>query len=425
MKRAAATVVAVVAVVVTATPAWGVVPAPVVNAPAIPGNPVQGIQDIAGGLFGGASSAVASAMLDALSQWVAKGTASLVNSLAGVLDHETRPDLAAAWFGGRYQAMVAVALLLALPLVFASAISAIVRQDGRPLMRAVFVHLPLAGIGTGVAVSLTSLALGATDGLCAVVASGTGAHVLFGQLATTLDAGVPGAGGFGVIVVAVVVAFAAFLLTLELVVRSAAVYVAVLFLPLALAGLVWPATARWGKRMAEMLAALILSKFVIVAVISLAVAALSGGLGGQGLSGLLTGAALLLLAGIAPFALLRMVPIVEAGAVAHLEGTGRRMTSAPGHALEAYDQGKAGFDRLLHGSGAPGGGPTADSPSSIPVRADRTALAADGTQAAATGAVPAFAVATEVGAGAAEAGSAVATRVERSADAAGRSGDGG
>ena len=32
---------------------------------------------------------------------------------------------------------------------------------------------------------------------------------------------------------------------LELVVRAAAIYVAVFFMPLALAGYVWPATRRW------------------------------------------------------------------------------------------------------------------------------------------------------------------------------------
>jgi hypothetical protein len=289
--------------------------------------------------------------------------------------------------------MLSVALLLALPLVFAAALSSIIRQNAGPLIRAVFVSLPIAGLGTGVAVSITTLALSATDALCAAASTGTSStsHALFTQLAQTLDAGVPGAGGFGAIVVALVVALGAFLLTLELIVRSAAVYVAMLFLPLALAGLVWPATARWGKRLAEMLVALILSKFVMVAVISLAVAALAGGLSGQGLSGLLTGAALLLLATVAPFALLRMAPIVEAGAIAHLDGAGRRAASAPGQAVDAASQAHANVARVLDrvgGGGPPGGGPTADSGSSIPVERSRVGLEPDGTQAPASGAAP-------------------------------------
>ena len=59
--------------------------------------------------------------------------------------------------------------------------------------------------------------------------------------------------------------------------RAAAIYVAVFFMPLALACYVWPATTAIAKRTVELLAALILSKFVIVATLTLGVAALHGG----------------------------------------------------------------------------------------------------------------------------------------------------
>ena len=58
-------------------------------------------------------------------------------------------------------------------------------------------------------------------------------------------------------------------------IRDAAIYVAVLFLPLVFAGLVWPAAAPWSKRLVETIVAIILSKFVIVAVLSLAASALA------------------------------------------------------------------------------------------------------------------------------------------------------
>ena len=67
------------------------------------------------------------------------------------------------------------------------------------------------------------------------------------------------------LLVSLLIAVAAFVLWLELLIRAAAVYVAVLFLPLALATLVWPAVSHWCRRLVETLAALILSKFVIVA----------------------------------------------------------------------------------------------------------------------------------------------------------------
>ena len=62
-------------------------------------------------------------------------------------------------------------------------------------------------------------------------------------------------------------------------IRAAAVYVAVLFLPLALASLAWPAIAHWCRRLVDTLVALVLGKFVIVSVLSLAAGALAGGTG--------------------------------------------------------------------------------------------------------------------------------------------------
>jgi hypothetical protein len=65
-----------------------------------------------------------------------------------------------------------------------------------------------------------------------------------------------------------------------------------------------------------------LSKFVIIAVLSLAVGALGSSDGS--ISAELAGGALLLLAGFAPFTLLRLVPMVESGAVQQLEGVRHR-----------------------------------------------------------------------------------------------------
>ena len=63
-------------------------------------------------------------------------------------------------------------------------------------------------------------------------------------------------------------AVVAFVLWLELAVRSAAIGAAALFLPLALVGLAWPATSHWARRLGETLAALVLSKLVIAAVLA-------------------------------------------------------------------------------------------------------------------------------------------------------------
>jgi hypothetical protein len=167
--------------------------------------------------------------------------------------------------------------------------------------------------------------------------------------------------------IALLIAVAAFVLWLELLIRAAAVYVAVLFLPLALATLVWPAVSHWCRRLVETLAALILSKFVIVATLSLAAGAVTSGTAGtgnhgSGFSSVLAGGALLLMATFVPFAILRMIPAVEAGAVAHLDGLRERGTAAitrtartaAAHALHE-GLGAVGDARLMAGTAAAGG----------------------------------------------------------------------
>jgi hypothetical protein len=108
---------------------------------------------------------------------------------------------------------------------------------------------------------------------------------------------------------------------LELVVRAAAIELAVFFMPLALAGLVWPATSHWAKRLVEILVALLLMKPVIVGALCLgAGAVVDVGHPSTAVSGL----AILLIASFAPYALLKLVPIVGVSAIAHLEGVARQ-----------------------------------------------------------------------------------------------------
>jgi hypothetical protein len=248
--------------------------------------------------------------------------------------------------------------------------------------------LPLALLFTGIAVVVVDVALAATDELCTMVTRQTRPDTasLLASLAKDLSQGGSGVTGFGLVLVAGLIAFGGFFLTLELVVRTSAIWVAMLFLPLGLVGLVWPATARWGRRLAELLVVLILSKFVIVAIVSMAVSAASAGAGSPDGPSLLGGAALLLLAAAAPFTLLRMVPVVEAGVVAHLEGLSHRAASAPpavGHAVQ-----QAALQRLLHGreehvDEGPPLGPTGPPPgASTPVAAPTRGRDLDGTQSA-------------------------------------------
>jgi hypothetical protein len=335
-------------------------------------NPVCQAGSLAGSLGGTLATSGIDAVLSGLSQWVASGAEWLLGQIGAVLTSTTAVDLGASWFRTHYADMTVLAGVVILPLLLVSTLQAVLRQNPGQLIRAFLVQLPLALLLGVVAIQIVILCLSATDAMCTAVAGRSGSDV------STLLSGVtkglvlavadPTLATFVLLLVGLLIAVAAFVLWLELLVRAAAVYVAVLFLPLALATLVWPSVSHWCRRLVETLAALILSKFVIVATLSLAAGAISSGTAGSGnhgagLAPVLAGGALLVLSTFVPFAILRLIPAVEAGAVGHLEGVRQRSTSvmtrlprtAASHAL-SHAMSAAGAARLAAESGPPGTG---------------------------------------------------------------------
>lgn len=284
----------------------------------------------AGQLIGAGAGAIARTVFDSFTSWIAEGVAALLGRVGTLIDPATAVRLDATAFTQQFERMRAVATLVVLPMLLAAVVSAIIRRDPGRLLRTVGAHLPLAVLGSFVAVELTHTGLALTDQLCARVAPGT---TTSGAVATVMHASQemsvsfgPGAGGFVSALALMVVAFGAMLIWLELLIRTSAIYIAVLFLPVVLAGLVWPSTVRWTRRLVEVLVALVLSKFVIVAVLGLGTSLMADR--SDGLAVTVAGAAVLLMASFAPFALLRMVPVVEATVIGHLEGMERRPVAA-------------------------------------------------------------------------------------------------
>lgn len=272
--------------------------------------------------------AAAGGAVDMLTSWVADGAQWLLSKVVGFIDHSTTPDLGADWFAERYQFMIGLAALVLLPMLLIAAIRAVMNQDVSQLLKSFFLYLPIAILGTFVAVFLTQTLLAVTDAMSEAVAKGIAGDV--SEIFDSVGKGLGTTGGVAPPTPSFVIFFGAlflilgsFFVWLELLVRSAAVTVSVFFLPLMLASLVWPATSRWTRRLVETLVALILSKFVIVAVISLATAALADP-GGGGFGSVMGAAALMLMAAFSPMALLKLMPLAEGAAMSHLEGVGRK-----------------------------------------------------------------------------------------------------
>ena len=256
------------------------------------------------------------AMLSAIGSAVDGAAAEALRLTGSILGSTTSPGLLSTWFSATYWRVAALSALLTVPFLFAAAIHALVRSDLALLGRAAFGYLPLAAIGVTVAAPLTTLLLSATDEMCAIVAGAAGhddasalgraAAAVAGLSAAT---GSPMLGFFiGLLAVAATLG-----LWIELLIRAAAVDVIVLLLPLFFAAMVWPARRVWAFRAIETLIALILSKFAIVAVLTLGGAAFGGS---SGLSASLVGATLIVLAVLSPWALLRLLPLHEVAAAA-------------------------------------------------------------------------------------------------------------
>jgi len=273
--------------------------------------------DVVGGAASGAAGRVADGALGALTGWVLDGAVWLLGQVIGFILTTTTPELDSGFFRQQYQTMGVLMAAVLLPMLLLALVQGLVRQDWGQLVRSAFVAVPAAVILTAVAATLVQSALVVTDGFATFVIGGgdtqtTGFLDATGAALKTLGDGgsVP---AFMAFLIAVLTAVAGLVLWLELLVRSAGIYVCVLFLPLTLAAMVWPVTSRWVRRLVEVLVALILSKLVIVAVVSLAAATLTGGVKEGSVTAVLAGAVMLLLACVSPFALLHLIPLVEAG----------------------------------------------------------------------------------------------------------------
>jgi len=312
--------------------------------------------------------AAGNSIMDQLTTWVAEAAVSLIGRIVSFMESSTTPRLTSDWFSDRYELMMGLGLLVLLPLLLIAAIRALLHQDMGQLLRSFFLYVPVAILVTFVAIHLTQMLLAITDDLSTAVSESVGGDATqfleggAGSVSSVLG-GVTG--GFLMFFGALLVVVAGLLLWIQLLIRSAAIYVCVFFLPLVLAGLVWPATARWTKRLVETLIALILSKFVIVAIISLAVAAMgrplseTGGDAG-GVGTVVGGASLLLLAAFSPFALFKLIPLAESSSIGHFEGMERRpahaMQGGGGFSVQGFVRDKVASGRAAQGIGGAGAG---------------------------------------------------------------------
>jgi len=257
------------------------------------------------------------ASLAAIVAWVVGGAKWTLSHVAGAISQTTSPALTAAWFSTVYLRVEAIAWLLTLPFLAAAAIQAVLAGEPGLILRALG-YLPLAALMTVVAVPVTMLLLAVTDSLSAGlahVAGQDGVHFLTGTSALVV-AGLTLADPFVTVITGMVLVVCGLALWTEMIVRELAVYVVVLMLPLVFCAMAWPTRRVWATRTIEVLIALILAKFAIIVPLALGAAALSHGGAGSGVGRLIAGLALVGIGCLAPWLLMRLIPMAEVGSAA-------------------------------------------------------------------------------------------------------------
>jgi hypothetical protein len=297
---------------------------------------------------------VSNGIFEQITIWVADGASWLIGQVVKGIEETTTPQLTTKAFVSQYGRMAEIAALMGLAMLLLAVLEGLAQGNAGLLARVVLINLPLAFIATSVAYAVVQLLLVATDGMCHAIATAShdnSEHFFKGAITGLGEAGgsagkeVGGAAGtnpsgavageaagsvgvplFVTFLAAIIGAFAAFLVWLELLMRDAAIYVVALFMPMALAASIWPRWTGALRRTAELLVVIIGSKFVIVSIISLA-AGLVAETDGR-VEHILAASALMLLACFAPFVLLKLVPFAEGAMTA---AYGRR--SAAGGAV--------------------------------------------------------------------------------------------
>jgi hypothetical protein len=301
-------------------------------------------------------AAAAAATFDIAAHWMIGAATKLTGAIVSMITKSTSPRLTAVWFQHSFAPMAALGAALALLVTLIAFVSAAARRDPSALA-STLTGILRAGLGTGLLIALTTLALQISDAISADVVRS--AHQTFwSQVGHAW--GSSGFGGFGssalAMLMAIVQVIAGVIVWLELAVRNAAIYLAVLFFPVALAASIWPTLAGWTTRLARLL-----FLFVILKPVTLIVLAFAGNaaLAGLSLNGSLASSAGTIIAAITIFALAAMAPwalmlIVAADSESAAVGAGVR--AAAGHARSdgAAALGRAG-GRVRGGAARAGG----------------------------------------------------------------------
>jgi type IV secretion system protein TrbL len=347
-------------------------------------NPVDWAVDEVKGFVGDASAGGFELALGGLTAWVLDAVVWVVGGVFNFFFDATDPNVQADWFvrgDGPYATTAALGATLLVGFVLLGIAEGVLAGDVAGMLRRMALNLPLAVLGMVGLVGVTQALVRLTDELSKGLLNQFQADIdrlndvvaplslLSGGAATALV----------VFLLGLVSVLAGLVLLAELVVRSALVYIVVALAPLVFAVQLWPAMRGTGRRLLELLAALIVSKLVIAVALAVAAAAVVGaGDGGevttlpepevmtedpggsvtQAVGILLAAAAAFGVAAFSPLLVAKLLPVTEAALVAQgIKGSpvraGQQALSTASYARMIGGQ---RLSRMAAGPASPAGG---------------------------------------------------------------------
>jgi len=305
-------------------------------------NPIDWAVDEVKGFVGDVGEAGFEVIIGGLTAWVLDAVMWVVGGVFNFFLDSTDPNVQADWFitgDGPYAATAAIGATLLVGFVLAGITQGAISGDVGGMLRRMALDLPMAVVGMVGLVTVTQTLIRLTDALSSGMLENFADDI--GQFTAVVGSLSALSGGtataFVIFLLALVTVIAGIILVAELVVRAALIYIVVALAPLVFAAQLWPALRGIGRKLLELLVALILSKLVIAVALAIAAAAMVGtGSGGEVTAlpppevaaedpgGSVTQAVGILLAAMAafgvaafsPLLVTKLMPITEAAVVA-------------------------------------------------------------------------------------------------------------
>ena len=272
---------------------------------------------------------VADAMFTKIIEWIAGLLADAVSKVTDALVTLLRTIRPTLTPGGAIinaapiqQSVLGLAVSLLMAFYLFRIIHGLITGQAGQNIRATLVDLPMVVVGTLFFGFLCYTLLSVVDAFSDPMIDGY-AETLNDAVTALYSKDGLVKGGLFVLIFAVLYLAGAIFLCFELFVRSSLIYLVIMFAPLAIATRLWGPTRNYARRATETAVALIFSKLAIAVTLATGASLMQGAASDGGVVEMIQGSAILLLAAFMPFALMRVIPMME-GAVA-AEGVARGM----------------------------------------------------------------------------------------------------